>query len=256
MSESENQDDLVQEAEGADAEEEAAAVEAVEPETAAEAAEGQEQPEQSADEGDDGAGDEEEAKPAAKAKEQTPGANLEPLAIEPEVELDAEERARLEAEEEERRLRAEAEAAALDDGPIRTEPKVKLPKDATIQATGKRKNSIARVVVRAGEGKFLINKRELDEYFPREHLQTIARQALALSGYDGTVDISIRVHGGGIAGQAGAVRHGVARALCEIDPDLRGDLKRRGFLTRDARIKERKKAGYKKARKKPQFSKR
>ena len=82
------------------------------------------------------------------------------------------------------------------------------------------------------------------------------RQPLVTSGYEGKVDVRVRVHGGGIAGQAGAVRHGIARALTEIDPDLRGELKRRGLLTRDARAKERRKAGLKKARKRPQFSKR
>jgi small subunit ribosomal protein S9 len=84
----------------------------------------------------------------------------------------------------------------------------------------------------------------------------MARQALAATGYESSVDIRIRVHGGGIGGQAGAVRHGIARALTEIDPELRSELKRRGFLTRDSRVKERRKAGLKKARKRPQFSKR
>ena len=84
----------------------------------------------------------------------------------------------------------------------------------------------------------------------------MACQPLTVSGYEGNVDVRVRVHGGGISGQAGAVRHGIARALTEIDPELRGELKRRGFLTRDARVKERRKAGLKKARKKPQFCKR
>jgi len=86
--------------------------------------------------------------------------------------------------------------------------------------------------------------------------QTIVKQALVTTGYEGNVDVRVRVHGGGVSGQAGAVRHGIARALTEVDPDLRGELKRRGFLTRDARVKERRKAGLKKARKRPQFSKR
>jgi small subunit ribosomal protein S9 len=89
-----------------------------------------------------------------------------------------------------------------------------------------------------------------------EDLRALARQPLLAAGYDGAVDVLVRVHGGGVSGQAGAVRHGVARALCEIDPELRGELKRRGLLTRDARSKERRKAGLKKARKRPQFSKR
>ncbi|MGE5408933.1 MAG: 30S ribosomal protein S9 [Syntrophothermus sp.] len=123
-------------------------------------------------------------------------------------------------------------------------------------ATGKRKSSIARVTLLPGDGKFEINKRSLEEFFPRPLHQTIARQPLVVSGYEGNVDVRVRVQGGGVSGQAGAVRHGIARALTEIDAELRGDLKRRGFLTRDARVKERRKAGFKKARKKPQFSKR
>ncbi|HEX3263529.1 MAG TPA: 30S ribosomal protein S9 [Solirubrobacterales bacterium] len=125
-----------------------------------------------------------------------------------------------------------------------------------MQATGKRKTSIARVVLRSGTGEFEINKRSLEDYFPRHQHRTFVRQPLLTSGYEGKVDVRVRVHGGGVAGQAGAVRHGIARALTEIDPELRGDLKRRGLLTRDARAKERRKAGLKKARKRPQFSKR
>jgi small subunit ribosomal protein S9 len=193
----------------------------------------------------------------AKAKDVPPGAELEPITIEPQRELSAEERARLEAEEEER-ARAEAEATA-DSGeepaPTR-EAVVDLDANARIQATGKRKTSIARVVLRAGSGEFQINKRTLEDYFPRHQHQTFVRQPLLTSGYEGKVDVRVRVHGGGIAGQAGAVRHGIARALTEIDPELRGELKRRGLLTRDARAKERRKAGLKKARKRPQFSKR
>ena len=198
-----------------------------------------------------------EPKDSAKAKDVPPGAELEPITIAPQRELSAAERARLEAEEEER---ARAEAAATDDageepGPAR-EAVVDLDANARIQATGKRKTSIARVVLRAGSGEFQINKRTLEDYFPRHQHQTFVRQPLLTSGYEGKVDVRVRVHGGGIAGQAGAVRHGIARALTEIDPELRGELKRRGLLTRDARAKERRKAGLKKARKRPQFSKR
>jgi small subunit ribosomal protein S9 len=198
-----------------------------------------------------------ETSEAQKKGELPPGAELEPIAIEPERELSAEERARLEAEAEER-ARAEAEATAEggeEPVPAR-EPAVELPADARIQATGKRKTSIARVILRAGGGGFEINQRTLEEYFPRHQHQTLVRQPLLTSGYEGKVDVRVRVHGGGIAGQAGAVRHGIARALTEIDPELRGELKRRGLLTRDARVKERRKAGLKKARKRPQFSKR
>jgi len=186
-----------------------------------------------------------------------PGAELEPIAIEPQRELGAEERARLEAEAEERaRLEAEATAeGGVEPVPAR-EPAVEVPSDARIQATGKRKTSIARVILLAGSGSFEINKRSLEEYFPRHQHQTLVRQPLLTSGYEGKVDVRVRVHGGGISGQAGAVRHGIARALTEIDADLRGELKRRGLLTRDARAKERRKAGLKKARKRPQFSKR
>jgi small subunit ribosomal protein S9 len=200
------------------------------------------------------------AKKAPKGEdssEKPPGAELEPIKIEPQRELSAEERARLEAEAEER-ARAEAEATAeAGEEPVPTrEPAVEIASEARIQATGKRKSSIARVVLRAGSGSFEINRRGLEEYFPRHQHQTFVRQPLVASGYDGKVDVRVRVHGGGIAGQAGAVRHGIARALTEIDPDLRGELKRRGLLTRDARAKERRKAGLKKARKRPQFSKR
>jgi small subunit ribosomal protein S9 len=184
-----------------------------------------------------------------------PGAELEPIALEPERELSAEERARLEAEEEER-ARREAEEVERDEPLTRTGPQVELAQDARYQATGKRKSSIARVIVSPGGGGFVVNDRNLDEYFPRSYLQSMVRQPLVTAGYEGTVDVRVRVHGGGIAGQAGAVRHGIARALTEIDPQLRSELKRRGLLTRDARKKERRKAGLKKARKRPQFSKR
>jgi small subunit ribosomal protein S9 len=190
-----------------------------------------------------------------KAKDQPPGAELDPIAIEPERELSAEERARLEAEEEER-ARLEAEEEAGDEPVARSGPQVEIPADALIQATGKRKSSIARVILRSGDGSIVVNSRPLDEYFPRQNLRTIARQPLLTAGYESTVNVQVRVHGGGVAGQAGAVRHGIARALCEVDPDLRPELKRRGLLTRDARKKERRKAGLKKARKRPQFSKR
>jgi len=188
-------------------------------------------------------------------KDVVPGADLEPIAIaEEERELTAEERAAREAEEEERAAR-EAAATADDDEAIAPRS-VTVPADTQIQATGKRKSAVARVIVRAGDGGFQINDRGIEEYFPSSQHQALARQPLVTSGYEGSVDVRVRVHGGGISGQAGAVRHGVARALTALEPDLRGDLKRRGMLTRDDRRKERKKAGLKKARKRPQFSKR
>jgi small subunit ribosomal protein S9 len=200
--------------------------------------------------------------PEPKAKEEKkdviPGADLEPILVEPEgPELSAEERARLEAEEEEK-ARREAELTATDDvdAAAASRAPAKMESGARFLATGKRKSSIARVTLLPGNGKIEINKRSLEEFFPRPLHQTMVKQPLAVSGYEGNVDVRVRVHGGGIGGQAGAVRHGVARALTEIDAELRGDLKRRGFLTRDARVKERRKAGLKKARKRPQFSKR
>jgi small subunit ribosomal protein S9 len=122
--------------------------------------------------------------------------------------------------------------------------------------TGKRKTSVARVILRPGDGRTWVNGRTLEEYFPRAAHRVSALAPLKVAGADGTYDLRVRVHGGGISGQAGAVRHGIARALVEADPELRAALKRQGFLTRDARIVERKKAGLHKARKAPQFSKR
>jgi small subunit ribosomal protein S9 len=122
--------------------------------------------------------------------------------------------------------------------------------------TGKRKTSVARVILRPGDGKTWINGRTLEDYFPRGSHRTLVLSPLGVASAEGTYDLRVRVHGGGISGQAGAIRHGIARALVEADPELRVPLKRQGFLTRDARQVERKKAGLHKARKAPQFSKR
>ena len=127
---------------------------------------------------------------------------------------------------------------------------------AQYRGTGKRKTSVARVILRPGDGGTWINGRSLEDYFPREALQTTAVAPLKVAGVEGRFDVRARIRGGGPSGQAGALRHGIARALVEADPELRGVLKREGFLTRDARIVERKKAGLHKARKAPQFSKR
>jgi small subunit ribosomal protein S9 len=127
---------------------------------------------------------------------------------------------------------------------------------AQYQGTGKRKTSVARVILRPGDGGTWINGRTLEEYFPRETLRGVALAPLRVAGLEGRFDLRARLHGGGIAGQAGALRHGIARALVEAEPNLRVPLKREGFLTRDARQVERKKPGLKKARKRPQFSKR
>jgi small subunit ribosomal protein S9 len=228
-----------------------------EPVSPAEDPEPTEEPE-AGDEPKAAAAEEPAAKQAeGKAKDVAPGAELEPILLDDERELSAEERARLEAEREEQaRLDAAVTEDEVPEEPLREGAKLDLPADARIQATGKRKTSVARVVIAPGGGAFKVNRRSLDEYFPRAYHQTIARQALAASGYEEQVDVSVRVHGGGISGQADAVRHGIARALVDIDPELRGELKRRGMLTRDARAKERRKAGLKKARKRPQFSKR
>jgi small subunit ribosomal protein S9 len=191
-----------------------------------------------------------------KKEEVVPGAELDPIAIEPEGELDAEERARREAEEEERARRERELIGDVEEvAPVAAKP-AELSGDASYAATGKRKSSVARVILRPGSGSIEVNKRRLEDYFPRSYLQSVAKQPLVQSGYEGNVDLQIRVHGGGVSGQAAAIRHGIARALCDVDPALRPELKRRGMLTRDARVKERRKAGLKKARKRPQFSKR
>jgi small subunit ribosomal protein S9 len=122
--------------------------------------------------------------------------------------------------------------------------------------TGKRKTSVARVILRPGDGATWVNGRTVEEYFPRVTHRTTVLAPFKVAGLEGRYDLRVRVHGGGPTGQAGAVRHGIARALVEADPELRVMLKREGFLARDARMVERKKAGLHKARKAPQFSKR
>ena len=122
--------------------------------------------------------------------------------------------------------------------------------------TGRRKDSVARVRVYTGTGKVTINDRDIDNYFGLETLKLIVRSPLVLLGLEGKYDIAVRVSGGGVSGQAGAIRHGLSRALLQFDPELRSALKKAGFLTRDPRMKERKKYGLKAARRAPQFSKR
>jgi len=123
-------------------------------------------------------------------------------------------------------------------------------------ATGRRKTSVARVVITPGSGKIIVNKKPIEDYFPRETLRMMIRQPIELSGLSGKYDVIAKVVGGGLSGQAGAVRHGIARAIVELNGDLRFKLKKEGFLTRDPREKERKKYGQKGARKRFQFSKR
>lgn len=128
--------------------------------------------------------------------------------------------------------------------------------NAKYYGTGRRKKSIARVYLVPGKGNVTINKRNMDEYFGLETLKVIVRQPLVLTDTADKFDVLVNVHGGGFTGQAGAIRHGVARALLQADADYRPALKKAGFLTRDPRMKERKKYGLKKSRKAPQFSKR
>jgi len=127
---------------------------------------------------------------------------------------------------------------------------------ARYRATGMRKTSVARVTLTPGTGQITCNGRPIDEFFGRPVLVTQARMPLTATGTEGRFDVAALLQGGGISGQAGALRHGIARALTVADEALRAELKKEGFLTRDARIKERKKAGLKGARKRPQFSKR
>jgi len=122
--------------------------------------------------------------------------------------------------------------------------------------TGRRKSSVARVIIATGDGKIVVNKKPLDDYFGGEILIMIAKSPLVLSQTNAKYDVSVNVKGGGFTGQAGAIRHGISRALIKAEPELRGVLKKAGFLTRDSRMKERKKYGLKSARRAPQFSKR
>ena len=122
--------------------------------------------------------------------------------------------------------------------------------------TGRRKKSVARVRLVAGDGKVIINNRDIDNYFPIETLRVIVNQPLVLTETKDKYDVLVNVHGGGFTGQAGAVRHGISRALVKADENMKPSLKKAGFLTRDPRMKERKKYGLKKARRSPQFSKR
>jgi small subunit ribosomal protein S9 len=187
-----------------------------------------------------------------------PGAHLEPdLVLEEQAQADTE----FPGYEEDFEGQPDAAQGEVGEGAAGAEqPAARTPldlaADARYQATGKRKTSVARVILRPGSGSYTINGRTLDEFFPRPTLQRTARQPLETAGYETRMDVIAKIHGGGVSSQADALRHGVARALVEADPNLRTELKRRGFLTRDARVKERKKAGLKKARKRPQFSKR
>jgi small subunit ribosomal protein S9 len=191
-----------------------------------------------------------------RQKPEIPGADLIPdIVPEGEQFLDAEAQAAAEAEAEALAAREREEADEDESRPI-ADAAIDLAAGARYTATGKRKTAVARVIIKPGSGTYVINGKTLEAFFPRETLQRIIRQPLETVGYESRMDVVARMHGGGVSAQAGALRHGISRALIVADPNLRGELKRRGFLTRDPRVKERKKAGLKKARKRPQFSKR
>jgi small subunit ribosomal protein S9 len=196
----------------------------------------------------------EEVEIAPREKPEIPGADLIPdIVQEGDGFLDAEAEAAAEAEAE---AAAAREQEPEDEARPIAEAVIDLAAGARYTATGKRKTAVARVILKPGSGTYLINGKTLDEFFPRDTLRRVIRQPLETVGYEARVDVVAAMHGGGVAAQAGALRHGISRALIVADPNLRGELKRRGFLTRDPRVKERKKAGLKKARKRPQFSKR
>jgi small subunit ribosomal protein S9 len=204
-----------------------------------------------ADSDDDADGDDEPAAP--REKPAIPGMDLEV-----DLALDSDDRSPYGDEEDLDAAAEEILAAADEDDepqPI-TSVAIDLKAGARYTATGKRKSAIARVILTPGTGAYTINGKTLNEFFPRPTLQRNIRQPLEAVGFEERMDVIARMEGGGVSAQAGALRHGISRALLEADPNLRGELKRRGFLTRDARAKERKKAGLKKARKRPQFSKR
>ncbi len=191
-----------------------------------------------------------------RQKPEIPGADLIPdIVTDGDQFLDAEAQAAAEAEAEAAAARA-AESDQVEESKPIADAAINLAAGARYTATGKRKTAVARVIIKPGSGTYTINGKTLEDFFPRETLQRVIRQPLEAVGYDARMDVVARMHGGGVAAQAGALRHGISRALIVADPNLRGELKRRGFLTRDPRVKERKKAGLKKARKRPQFSKR
>jgi small subunit ribosomal protein S9 len=221
---------------------------------AAAAAESAEQPAAAAAASADDEGDEDEEEPAPRVKPEIPGADLEVDIVTEGTDLFGRGESAYD-EDEEPEPAAEDTDDVPDDQPIAAVT-IDLAAGARYRATGKRKTAVARVTLKPGDGAYVINGRTLDEFFPRGTLQRNIRQPLEAVGYETRMDVVARMHGGGVSAQAGALRHGISRALLEADPNLRGELKRRGFLTRDPRVKERKKAGLKKARKRPQFSKR
>jgi small subunit ribosomal protein S9 len=226
---------------------------AAEEQAAAEAPQA-EAPQAEAPQADAEEADEDYEEPTPREKPAIPGADLEV-----DIVLDGEDRGAGAWSEDEDPDAEEPQAVSDEEDIVEDQPitaQIQLAEDARYRATGKRKTAIARVILKPGTGTYLINGRTLDEFFPRATLQRTIRQPLETVGFEDRMDVIARMHGGGVSAQAGALRHGISRALLEADPNLRSELKRRGFLTRDARAKERKKAGLKKARKRPQFSKR
>jgi small subunit ribosomal protein S9 len=195
-----------------------------------------------------------EGEPGERVKPEIPGADLEVDIVPEGAEALT---AREAAEAEEVAAPEPAESTEEEPAPMPIpQATIDLAADARYRATGKRKTAVARVILKPGTGRYEINGRELNVFFPRATLQRNIRQPLEQVGYEDRMDVVAKLHGGGVSAQAGALRHGISRALIDADPNLRAELKRRGFLTRDPRVKERKKAGLKKARKRPQFSKR
>jgi len=192
--------------------------------------------------------DDDEFDETPRVKPEIPGMDLE-------VDIVREGEEALRAEDEDEYGEGQGEAEEDITQPI-ADASIDLAAGARYAATGKRKTAVARVILRPGTGAYTINGRTLDVFFPRPALQRTIRTALETVGLEEKIDVIAAMHGGGVSAQAGALRHGISKALVDADPNLRSELKRRGFLTRDARVKERKKAGLKKARKRPQFSKR
>jgi small subunit ribosomal protein S9 len=231
------------------AEPEAAEPEATEPEAAEPAAEAPEGradvPDETVLEGD-----------VEYVEEETPRVKPEIPGMDLEVDIVREGEEALREDEEDIYGDADSDAAEEEFVQPIADAAIDLAAGARYTATGKRKTAVARVILKPGTGSYEINGRTLDVYFPRPALQRTIRTALETVGLEEKIDVVATMHGGGVSAQAGALRHGISRALVDADPNLRSELKRRGFLTRDARVKERKKAGLKKARKRPQFSKR
>jgi small subunit ribosomal protein S9 len=196
--------------------------------------------------GDD---DEEVVDETPRVKPEIPGMDLE-------VDIVREGEEALREEDEDEYGEGEGDSADEDFAQPIADAAIDLAAGARYAATGKRKTAVARVILKPGTGAYLINGRTLDVFFPRPALQRTIRTALETVGLEEKIDVVAKMHGGGVSAQAGALRHAISKALVDADPNLRSELKRRGFLTRDARVKERKKAGLKKARKRPQFSKR